>query len=437
MGHAAVLTRIGSGRTRPFTLSLTASLAIQGCNALTGVLLARFLGPAGRGELAAILLWPSVLAAVGTLGVSEAVTYETARGSSPVRNVVGSSFAIAAAQTLVLVAIGSVLVALVHRGGDARTVRLSHLYLAFIPLNLLALYAAAALNGLRRFFAFHALRLMVIVVTAVGVVAMATTGTLTVEAAIVIYLLANALTAATVLVVLARRGALSVAADRETIRRLLGFGIRTHSTSLASLLNERLDQLVISVFLAPAKLGLYVIAVTLTSATTIIGQAAASVVVPMVASLRDPAARIAAATRYASWVLVGAVCVAIPMLVWTSALIRILFGGEFLGAATVTRVLLVASVFFSVNRVVAAILNAVGRPLDAGIAESLSLAITVTGLALLLPRLQLLGAGLTSLLAYCSTTAWMTSRAARALETTPAALLLPTVRRRRGGRHGL
>jgi O-antigen/teichoic acid export membrane protein len=413
------------------------SVAIQGFNAVTGVLLARFLGPAGRGELAAILLWPSVLAAVGSLGVSEAVTYETARGSSPVKSVVGSSFAIAAVQSFVLAVIGTFLVALVHRGDEPRIIRSSLLYLAFIPLNLLTLYAAAVLNGLRQFFAFHALRLMVIAVTAGGIVAVATNETLTVEAAVAIYLVANVFTAATTIVVLARRGVLSITCSQATVRRLLGFGIRTHTASLASMVNERLDQLVISIFLAPAKLGLYVIAVTMTSATMIIGQAAAGVVLPVVASLEDPTARIATATRYVRWVLIGAVCIAIPVLVSTPALIRILFGEEFVGAVLVTRVLLIASIFFSVNRVIAAVLNAVGRPLDAGIAESLSLVVTVAGLTLLLPRLELLGAGVTSLVAYCSTTVWMASKAGRALEVTPSALLFPVTRRRRGIRHGL
>jgi O-antigen/teichoic acid export membrane protein len=433
--HTAVLTRIGPGRTRPFTLSLTTSVAIQGLNAVTGVLLARFLGPAGRGELAAILLWPSMLAAAGSLGVSEAVTYETASGSSPARNVVGSSLAIAAVQSLALVLAGSVVIALVHRGDDPRVVRLSYLYLAFIPLNLLALYAAAALNGLRQFLAFHVLRLMVIGLTAVGVVAVAAGRALTVETAVVIYLVANALTAAAILLALARHGALSATANRATVRRLLGFGLRSHTASLAAMGNERLDQLAISIFLAPAKLGLYVIAVTMTSATTIIGQASASVVVPVVAALQDPPARVAAATRYISRVLVGAIAVAVPMLVWTPALIRLLFGEEFLGTVPVTRVLLVATIFFSVNRVVAAVLNAVGRPLDAGLAESMSLAVTVAGLVLLLPRLGLLGAGLTSLAAYCSTTVWMTSKAARALEVPPRALLLSAVWRG-GPSHG-
>ncbi|HEU4364080.1 MAG TPA: oligosaccharide flippase family protein, partial [Candidatus Krumholzibacteria bacterium] len=257
---------------------------------------------------------------------------------------------------------------------------------------------------------------------------LATNRALTLRAAIVTYLIANAITAAAAILALRRQGALSLAYSHQTIRRLLGFGLRSHTTNVASLLNEQLDQLVISIFLAPAKLGLYVIAVTLTSATTIIGSATSMVVLPVVASLRDPAERVAAATRYVGWVLVGGACVALPMVAFTPLLIRVLFGESFLGAAGVARVLLLAAILLSANRVIGAVLKGVGRPLDAGMAECLSLGTTVAGLALLLPRLELLGAGLTSLLAYCSTTVWMTSRAARALDVPPMALLLPWAR---------
>jgi O-antigen/teichoic acid export membrane protein len=431
---AAVSTRIEAGRRRPFTLSLATSAAIQCCNALTGILLARSLGPVGRGELAAVLLWPSLLAAVGSLGVSEAVTYETATGSSPVRAVVGSGLAVAALQSLVLVCIGAVVASLVHGGHDARVARSTYLYLAYIPLNLVSIYAMGVLNGLQRFFAYHALRLVVIVVVASGLLLLAISRALTLRAAIVTYLIANAITAAGAILALRRQRALSLAWRPDTLRRLLGFGLRSHTTNVASLLNEQLDQLVISVFLAPAKLGLYVIAVTLTSATTIIGSATSMVVLPVVASLRDPADRAAAATRYVGWVLVGATCVALPMMAFTPLLIRVLFGEGFLGAAGVARVLLLAAILLSANRVIGAVLKGVGRPLDAGMAECLSLVATVAGLALLLPRLELLGAGLTSLLAYCSTTIWMTSRAACALDVAPTTLLLPWART--GRRHG-
>jgi O-antigen/teichoic acid export membrane protein len=423
--------RIETGRRRPATLSLATSAAIQGCNALTGVLLARSLGPVGRGELASILLWPSILAAIGSLGVTEAVTYETATGSSPVRAVAGSGLALAAVQSLTLIVIGAVIAPVVHGGREPETVHATYLFLAFIPLNLLTLYAIGILNGLQQFLAYQALRFMVIALMTGGIVLLAINRALTVRAAVIAYLVANAATAAAALLVLRRQGALSLAYRLETVRRLLGFGLRSHTTNVALQLNERLDQLVISVFLAPAKLGLYVIAVTLTAATSLIGTATGMAVLPVVAALKDPAERIATATRYIGWVLLGAACITVPMVVFTPLLIRVLFGEAFLGAAPVARVLLVAAIFLSTNRVIDAVLKAIGRPLDAGMAECLSLGVTVAGLALLLPRLELLGAGVTSLLAYCSTTAWMASRAARALEVAPVALLLP---RGRGGR---
>jgi O-antigen/teichoic acid export membrane protein len=429
MGLGATMSmRIEAGRRRPLTLSLATSAAIQCFNALTGILLARSLGPVGRGELAAVLLWPSLLAAVGSLGVAEAVTYETATGSSPVRAVVGSGLAVATLQSLVLVGIGAVVASMVHGGHDARIVRSTYLFLAYIPLNLVSIYAMGVLNGLQQFFAYHVLRLVVIALVASGLLLLATNRALTLRAAIVTYLIANAVTAAAAILALRRQGALSLTYSHETVRRLLGFGLRSHTTNVASLLNEQLDQLVISIFLAPAKLGLYVIAVTLTSATTIIGSATSMVVLPVVASLRDPAERVAAATRYVGWVLVGAACAALPMVAFTPLLIRVLFGEEFLGAAGVARVLLLAAILLSTNRVIGAVLKGVGRPLDAGMTECLSLVTTVVGLSLLLPRLELLGAGLTSLLAYCSTTVWMTSKAARALDVTPLALLLPWAR---------
>jgi antigen flippase len=251
---------------------------------------------------------------------------------------------------------------------------------------------------------------------------------------VIVYLLANAITTVAALAALHRRRALSLVPRADTISRLLGFGLRSHTTNLALLLNERLDQLVISVFLAPAKLGLYMIAVTLTAATTLVGQAMALVVLPVVASLKDPAQRIAAAMRYINWATLSAIGVTIPLVVCTPWLIDVLFGERFLGAADVTRVLLAASVFLSANRVIGSVLKAVGRPLDAGIAEGVSLGVTAAGLALLVPRLDLLGAGLTSLLAYGVATVWMLTKAARALDVSPAALLLPMAGT--GGRRG-
>src|SRR4051794_10435156 len=47
------------------SLSLFASAAVQALNVVTGTLIARTLGPHGRGELTTVLLWPFAIAAVG------------------------------------------------------------------------------------------------------------------------------------------------------------------------------------------------------------------------------------------------------------------------------------------------------------------------------------------------------------------------------------
>src|SRR5262245_59610672 len=59
-----------------------ASAVILGCGIVTGLIAARSLGPAGRGELATITVWASVLLYAGTFGLPEAVAYFSASGSA-------------------------------------------------------------------------------------------------------------------------------------------------------------------------------------------------------------------------------------------------------------------------------------------------------------------------------------------------------------------
>ena len=55
------------------------SLAIQGCGVITGVVTARLLGPAGRGELATIMLWPMIMSNLGLMGCNWALAREVAK----------------------------------------------------------------------------------------------------------------------------------------------------------------------------------------------------------------------------------------------------------------------------------------------------------------------------------------------------------------------
>jgi O-antigen/teichoic acid export membrane protein len=212
--------------------------------------------------------------------------------------------------------------------------------------------------------------------------------------------------------------------DRELARTLFGFAVRSHTSNVSSLFNERLDQLLISVFLAPVQLGLYVIAVTLTSLTSLVGQSISLVALPVVAAEQPGPTRAAVVRRYIRLTILGATALTVPMIVLTPTLIAVFFGHAFAPAATVTRVLLVAAVVLTSTRLIQSMLKAAGRPLDAGISEFVALGATLASLAILLPWLGILGAGIASLLAYCVSAAWTANRAATALGLTSLRLLV-------------
>jgi O-antigen/teichoic acid export membrane protein len=427
ISSARVMTYFqGDGRaTRPLSLSFASSTGIQALNVLTGVLLARTLGPHGRGELAALVLWPSILAAVGNLGVIDAVTYYSARSKTSVGTIVGSSLVLGVCQSAFLITVGFFLFPLVLSHYDQHALHTAYLFLVFVPINILTLNLAGAVNGLHRFLWFQGVRLMVVGATVVGLLAFAFARALTPQTAVLVYLAANLITLCTAAVLyrLADRSPLRF--KYKVARELLSFGVRSHLGNVSSLLNERLDQLVISVFLAPTKLGLYVVAVTLCSLTTLVGSSVSLVALPTLARLRGVAERARAARRLVGLTAAGSAVLTLPVIAFTPLVIEIAFGSPFRSAAVVSRILLVAAVILSTNRALGSILTGIGRPLDAGIAESLALVATFAGLAALLPAFGLVGAGIASLIAYSVSSVWMIHRATKALDLSASQLLLP------------
>jgi O-antigen/teichoic acid export membrane protein len=415
-------------KTNPLRGSLAGSFATSGAiqllNVITGVLLARALGPTGRGELAAILLWPGLLVVVGSLGIGDSIAYHTARRTASVRTIVGTTAVLWAIQSTVVVALGAALVPLVLGRFGVHVTHLALLYLVYCPFFLAIVYVMSLLQGLRRFRAFQALRLSQIVLTAIGLGVCAALARLSVGTAVVVYLGAFVVVAAAAGLLLRHVCAQRPTFDRGLAGTLLRFAVRSHTGNVSSLFNERLDQLVISVFLAPFQLGLYVVAVTLTSLTSLIGHSVSMIALPVVAAKEPGLARAAVVRRYIRVTILGATALTLPMIVLTPAVIAVFFGDGFAPAATVTRVLLVAAVVLTTTRLVQSMLKAAGRPLDASISEFVALAVTFVSLAVLLPWLGILGAGIASLFAYSVSAAWTANRAASALGLSSVRLLL-------------
>lgn len=414
-----------AGAGRAFGWSVISSGAILLVGIATGVLLARELGPELRGALAVAILIPSIVAPLGVLGLVEAVSFFAARRAVPDGELVGSAMAMTLAFSIAATGIGAALVALVAGSHSSETVTGAYIFLGSLPLTMVALVLAGYVNGRHRFSWTQTLRVSVVLIPAIGLFIAALTGRLDVRTAVLVYLGASFVSAVLAVAMAKRLLREPLSASRSTARDLLAFGLRSFASTVAWRLNERIDQPFIAVLLAPAQLGLYVTAVTLSSLALLIGSSVIFVALPVMAGLEDPDERRRLASVLIGVTLAASALLTVPLFVGAEILLDFFFGPEFAIVAPVARILLVASVVISVNRAIESVLIGIGRPGDAAKAELLTLPVTAIGLVVLLPLIGLAGAGWTSLAAYLLAFVLMSRRAATALGTTRRRLLAP------------
>jgi hypothetical protein len=137
------------GARRDLAGSLLAGGVGQPVLVVSGVLVARALGPEDRGYMALVLLVPSLLALVGSLGLPLASTYFVARNPESARSIARKLIVPAALQTAigVLLTLGALLTVL--SGEPARVISAGLVATALVPALLAQTYGLALLQGQR------------------------------------------------------------------------------------------------------------------------------------------------------------------------------------------------------------------------------------------------------------------------------------------------
>ncbi|MGC2662016.1 MAG: hypothetical protein WA324_28985, partial [Bryobacteraceae bacterium] len=92
--------------TSAFVQSAGAKLLIIAFNAATGILAARALAPAGRGELSAMILWYSFLGSVFSLGIPSALTYRLRRHPEQISELSGAALTLSLAVSALACTVG-------------------------------------------------------------------------------------------------------------------------------------------------------------------------------------------------------------------------------------------------------------------------------------------------------------------------------------------
>ena len=406
----------------------TATVVISACGFITGLIAARSLGPAGRGELAAITVWASTLLYAGTFGLPEAVAYFAAASPALRAGVWLTAQAAASVLGVVITAVGWFLIPILLDGTSAGAVAapIQRFLLLFGVPCLLSLCSCAWLQGVGRLDAFNVSRAVVPLVNASGFLVLLAIGDRVVWHFAAVLLIGNAATW-----VLATALGPRSFVDRPHLSavlasRMFHYGVRVQVGNWSNAANVRLDQLLLSLFAAPASLGVYVVAVTYANAVMTLSGSAILVMLPeIVREHREGTAGVCLERWYRRllWTSAGA-----AVLVAGSAIyiLPLLFGPAFRAAVPLLVFLAPATVLLGMNQILSTAFRGIDQPEVGSAAEILGLVVTALSLAALLPRYGMYGAAVASLLAYGASHLYLLRRAVTVFDADLGSLCLPT-----------
>jgi len=410
--HAHVLLTTGSNIL----------LALLGV--LTGALAARLLGPSGRGQLAAIQMWPNFLAVMGNLGLPEALVYFSARSRAECGRYVGSAVSLNLLISVAVMAIGWVALPILLRAQAPEVVSAARWYLLLLPVQ--ALYLPHhGFRGLSDFTAWNAIRFLAVFGWLGLLVFGSITGHNTPGFLALAYLAVLAVLAIPMLALARRHIAPPYRPDPRQWGPMLRYGLPSVTSGVPRTLNLRLDQMLMAALLPVQTLGLYVVAVTWSNAVGPLPNALANVLFPQTASQRDPNARHQVFATGIRLAVLSSVSVAVLVAIVTPWVIPLLFGAAFAGAVRPALVLVVAAAVDAVNMVLEEGLRGLGRPVRVLWAELAGLVVTALSLLLLLGPLGIMGAALASVFGYTAVLITLVIASRELTHCAVAALLCP------------
>jgi O-antigen/teichoic acid export membrane protein len=372
-----------------------AGVAGQAIAFLTAPILARALGPSGRGTVALLGVYDELSTNLFNAGIPSAVGFAAKEGRASVAALLGATRRFNLFLLPVSIAAGIAVARwpLAHLTTSARVAGF-----ALVALSPVAnTYLIACRNILMAqgdMVTMRTLPLVQALVRAVAIVSLLMLGGMSPTVAAVC-LSASVLVANAV----AWRRIKTRAGPPAPLAPLLGFGLRSLPGSLSNLANNRLDQVLIAPMLGTRALGLYAVAVGITFVPVQVGAglAYASFRHVRTGDLAGRAGPAAMLIRRA-WLVTAVACAATGLASLVG--LRLLYGDAFSSALVPTLLLLPSALFLGVHLVVTQVANALGCPEHASIGQVVGVAVTVVGLFIALPEHGIAGAAVVSSVAY-------------------------------------
>jgi O-antigen/teichoic acid export membrane protein len=370
---------------------------------VAGIIVARWLGAKGVGELAVINVAVATVVQLGSFGLPSSNTYFIAQDQERFRSAAINSLIFA-------LLVGSLLALALGATGAFRPdwfgfvspelIRIAAISIPFQLITLIGLNILLAVGKVKEFNLLDLAGQSFVLINAVLVLILLNRGlgtlvTLNTTAAILV-----SVVVATLLVLSARTLAQSQwRADMSLLRRMITYGIKFHVSILAGAIMLRADLLVVNHFRGPEEAGVYSVASQFALLLMLLPGVIATLLFPRVTAEQDARGETTClVTRYTTFIMFLCCLAAVPF----SLLLPVLYGEAFAGATKLLLILLPGVFLMGLESVLVQHFNALGLPRAIPVYWVITLALNVCLVFTLVPRFGAQGAAIASTISYAA-----------------------------------
>ncbi len=366
---------------------------------LTSVLIARSLGPEGRGLQAAAATITAIGVQFGNLGLHASNTYYVAKKRELLPVLIGNSLFV----SLVLATAVSVIAGIVMtRWPSLSPVDGVYLWLALagIPLGLACLLLQNLLLGTHQVRAYNVIELGSRIVLVALLVALVLAGQVSVLGVVAASLGVSAISATWAFARLRPSMLGRIAVSLGMLRNHLGYGFKAYVAAFFAFTVIRADVLLCSYLLGDEPTGIYSIAASMAEMVYMLPVVAGTIAFPRLAATGNRAERWAKAKSVAKWIALATAVTAVIAGLLAKPVVGLLYGEAFIPAVEPFLWLLPGIVLLGINTIFMNYFAAEGMPSVAvwspGVASGVNIGLNLV----LLPRIGIVGASIASSVAY-------------------------------------
>ncbi|MBE9012236.1 oligosaccharide flippase family protein [Pseudanabaenaceae cyanobacterium LEGE 13415] len=399
-GKISTLVRRGSqslqGRdgTAAIAQTLLARALIIAVNVATGTITARILGPAGRGEQAAMAIWPQFFAYSLSFGLPSALLYTLKRYPTDRSRTFSAAIVLGVFISIFSAIVGLIAIPILMNGRyGTEAIRLSQALMLAVPVVVFTEILRSAMEGSDEFAIANQIRYIPPLSTLGILIVLALTQRLTPFTAVVSYWIPMIPLLVWMIACAKRFFLIRFTHLKTSFKRLLHYGLRAYGIDLISALAGQIQQVLAVSLLASAAMGLYAIAFSLCQLLYVVQSSFVTVLFPKAAA--RPLSEVVELTGRAARISgVIATVFAIVMMILAPIVLNLLYGAAYLPAIPIFRILAIETVLGGVAIMLSQAFMAIDRPGIVTVIQGIGLMMGVPLILMLTPIFGLMGLGL-------------------------------------------